>query len=1018
MSLVIVHLSDIHIKTKHDKILAKGEQIAGIIRAHQGSKHQCFIVVSGDIAFSGNKSQYELAQQLLSTIVNQLTTSFEAPVQVLMAPGNHDCDFTKDSQLRNILLEGLNGKPHDEIEEATIAACAAVQDDFFAFRDNLNKTRKTTDSKLWTRYDYEVEGKQISFDCLNFAWSSKLQEGQGELIFPIEKFHAELEEKSDLRIFLFHHPMPWIRQGQYQTLRSKIRANADIVLTGHEHYGSATEISDKRNGDSVIFEGACLQENGQDDLSEFNIINIDPENGDYQFNHYVFRDNEYRKDPTEVKGSIFAQAPRHMLNGLSIQDEHMAWLIDPGANFTHPYKQNIELSDIFIYPELEPFSSDDVEFASVSSKTIIDAIESEECVLIKGEEQYGKTALLKTFNTALFDGGYAPLFIDSTRIGKASNNDLNKIYRRAIGAQYGQASIDKYLSICRRKKVILLDSFDKSKVKDRFQHKIVSFFRDQADKVIVTANDSMEFSEVLHPEISEEMSHFAHFKLNHFGNNLRYKLIKKWRSIGSDYNLSEADLIARVDHLEKLLNSVIGKNLVPKVPFFILTILQSLESTNQNTDFHNSGLGHYYHYLITESLGKAHVKKEALHEYFSFLSQLAWFIYHEGENDIDETRLRHFVDQYSAEYTRIDASDRLKRLVEARILSRRDRFYAFSYPYTYFYFLGRYLSKNLVDEEVQGIISNSCKHIYMHDHANIVMFVAHHAQDRTIIPDILANLRELFNEHDAITFDGDTDSLNQFVGDTAQLIYRNSNPDDVREEHTRLKDELEKQEDPDVKQKECESELDLMSKLNKLMKTMEILGQLLKSYYGSIRMSDKQEMVAEVFNAPMRALKDFYCFIEKDSEALIGEIEGHIKSKNGSLSKEKTRSIAERLSYEIIGAITAGMVIKPASAVASTELREVIDNVVQDNPTTAFKLIKIASELELPQAINFSAIKKLGAEVEGDMFSRRILQSLALKHLYLFKVEERDKQSLCEILDISIDRQNRIDYTEKGAKLN
>ena len=1017
MSLVIAHLSDIHIKNDHDKILAKGEKIAGVIRAYQGSNHHCFVVVSGDIAFSGTQPQYELAQQLLSAVVDSLGTSFATPVQVIVAPGNHDCDFTKHGQVRDMLLDGLNGKPHDEVEDSTIGVCAAVQDEFFKFRENINQSRKTADSKLWTRYDYEVDGQNISFDCLNFAWSSKLHEGQGELIFPIEKYNAELEKKSDLRIFLFHHPMPWIRQGQYQTLRSKIRANADVVLTGHEHFGSATEVSDKRNGDSVIFEGACLQENGQEDSSEFNIINIDLGSGDYQFDRYCYRDNEYHKDPAEEKGSVFKQAPRRIRNGLSIQDEHMAWLVDPGANFTHPYKQKIELSDIFIYPELEPFSSDEMQLSSITSRKIVDSIESDECVLIKGDEKYGKTALLKIFNTEFFDAGYTPVFIDATKISKVSNNDLTKIYHKAIGHQYGDDSIGKYLSICRSRKIILLDSFDKSKVPDRFQHKIVSFFRSQADKVIVTANDSMEFSEVLNPDISEEMAHFVHFKLNHFGNSLRYKLIRKWRSIGNDYNLSEAKLIARVDYSEKLLNSVIGKNLVPKVPLYILTILQSLESANQSTDFHNSGLGHYYHYLITQALGMAHVKKEALNEFFSFLNQLAWFIYHEGESDVEENRLRNFIDQYSAEYTRIDPAERLNQLVEARILSRRDIFYSFSYPYTYFYFLGLYLSKNIDDEEVQRIISNSCNHIYMHDHANIVMFVAHHAQDRTIIPVILENLKELFREHTAITFDGDTDSLNQFVGETAQLVYKNSNPHDVREEQNRLKDELEKQEESCTNQEECEDELDLISKLNKLLKTMEILGQLLKSYYGSIRMSDKQEMVAEVFSASMRALKDFYCLIENNNEALISEIEGHIRSRNRSLSQDDIRKMAERLIYEIIGMMATAMVIKPAAAVSSTELREVIDRVVLDNPTTAFKLIKTASYLELPQAIDFSAINRLKGEVEGDMFSRRILQTLALKHLYLFQVTEQDKQRLCEILDISIDHQHRIDYTKRGAKI-
>lgn len=68
MTAVILHLSDIHIKSSHDPILKRANNIAVCTFSSLPSASSVFIVVSGDIAFSGRADQYALADTRRSGI--------------------------------------------------------------------------------------------------------------------------------------------------------------------------------------------------------------------------------------------------------------------------------------------------------------------------------------------------------------------------------------------------------------------------------------------------------------------------------------------------------------------------------------------------------------------------------------------------------------------------------------------------------------------------------------------------------------------------------------------------------------------------------------------------------------------------------------------------------------------------------------------------------------------------------------------------------------------------------------
>jgi len=61
MTIVILHLSDIHVRSAGDPILDKGEKIAACVYSDLVTAAAVFIVVSGDIAYSGKTEQYDAA---------------------------------------------------------------------------------------------------------------------------------------------------------------------------------------------------------------------------------------------------------------------------------------------------------------------------------------------------------------------------------------------------------------------------------------------------------------------------------------------------------------------------------------------------------------------------------------------------------------------------------------------------------------------------------------------------------------------------------------------------------------------------------------------------------------------------------------------------------------------------------------------------------------------------------------------------------------------------------------------
>lgn len=293
MTAVVLHLSDIHIRSAKDPILSKGKLIAQCTFGELADASIVFVVVSGDVAYSGKKEEYEAAKPLFHDIKNSIQTQKNSPVHFVFVPGNHDCDFSIGGKPRTLTLNAVREDP-TQLDDDVIVLGTSTQIEFRKFSEEFETEGETrAGDSLWKSHRFTVEGNQIVFDGINVAWCSNIKEEPGSLIFPIERYTKLQNETVDLRVTVLNQPINWLNQSSYHTFRRFIRQLSNIIISGHEHIGGAGEDIHTASGHSAYVEGCVLQ--GEHDLSDssFNVVVFNLDDGTYKSSKYLWSSENY-----------------------------------------------------------------------------------------------------------------------------------------------------------------------------------------------------------------------------------------------------------------------------------------------------------------------------------------------------------------------------------------------------------------------------------------------------------------------------------------------------------------------------------------------------------------------------------------------------------------------------------------------------------------------------------------------------------------------------------------------------
>lgn len=994
MKIGILQLSDLHIE--NDDCLNKVDAIVNACDYDIKQISHLYILITGDIAKNGRKAEYDKAKDFIISLQQKIKPSNSVlQIKCIMVPGNHDCCFDNVKTTRKTIINDCLNKDIIE-EEDYFADVLTVQDNFWHFYEEINENMPTD------KTSYKIEcvpfiNHKIVFHCYNTSWMSEIEEKYGGLIIPENKFINNNE--GNITISLFHHPLNWLSPNTKNNNKARFEEHlintSNIVLFGHEHdKGQFKNIQQKHN--NVIFsESKALQKNKPDEEG-FNYFDIDLLENKTTCKVFSWNKDNYLVE-YEEKFSVVKKEKRVFL----LTNEFAKKINTLKIPLKHYKKENLELPDVFVFPDLEPIKDDDT-IQYTDSKDLLQLIKKEDKlkVVIEGDDQSGKTTLLFSFFKNLYDSGFVPIYIRGKHV---NSTDIKSIVKRSIKEQYDSNNVDLFFQQTRI--IVLFDNLQSTTLNPKYKATLLKNLDIQFDHIVITTSRSA-ISNLAVDEINI-LKNYDKYKLLSLGYQKRGELIEQWLRIGENVmTINEAEVLKSIQLRFDEVNSLIGKQLMPSYPIFVLTILQGLDAQIFQ-DFSPTSYAHCYHALITAGLVKEGLKNE-LTSYFNLLKELSYFLFEKKEDFFTVSTFENFYSKLSETYFLThNSSQILRNLSNANILKFDDDCYSFSYKYIFYYLVAHKIANEI--EQHESLITKLCKDIHLEENANILIFLSHHTKAHTLLDNIVFTSWLPFENVNPITLDIDdpfSTFISKFVseiqGEMLKIEERNPN-EEFRKEQER-KDKIERSHNGN-----SENEYALpkeVVEINQALQTIKILGQIVKNQKGDFEKKKLIELVEAAYMGSFRLVNFLSGFFDNEKDSIIEAICDELEERNKNnlefkvfLSKmgreEIKKQIAKFLQF-ISYSICIDSINNLIFAVGSQGIDELYNAVTEKIHTPIAKIVTFAIK-SYYGSINIRELEALFKDVEKNHIAQNILRFYVKKHLYTNHIERTKKERIIRI---------------------
>ncbi|HLP60976.1 MAG TPA: metallophosphoesterase, partial [Candidatus Deferrimicrobium sp.] len=276
--ITILHLSDIHFKKKKDednKIFRQTvqERLMEAMTTHLGQHgNPDFVVITGDIAFSGKKEEYDEA----FTFLKGLKAVLPGETEFLAVPGNHDVDREQIDEFfslqKHIVLENLTDKFLENEKKVKHYINVKVK----AYRGFIHQLNpglyQLKEDYFWVK---NYKEKNVAFLGLNSAWACEGDHDRFNIALGPAQLSKALgqADKCTNKILLMHHPpFDWLKD--METGRPELFKNSRLLLHGHTHSDHAHVYKDPDHACLCLGANASYT-NDKKGFIGFQFINVD-----------------------------------------------------------------------------------------------------------------------------------------------------------------------------------------------------------------------------------------------------------------------------------------------------------------------------------------------------------------------------------------------------------------------------------------------------------------------------------------------------------------------------------------------------------------------------------------------------------------------------------------------------------------------------------------------------------------------------------------------------------------------
>lgn len=283
--LVLVHLSDIHFTrasgaSVHDLDRnVRNELVLDATNVAKETGPVTGVLVTGDIAFSGSKAEYDHATDWLRAFCRAIGCNEES---VWVVPGNHDVDRQRTKRkLTRMLHQGIRkndsnvDKELREIFSDAQSGAALLEPltdhNIFAGRFGCSIS---VEKHYWERDLKLACGTAIRLRGLTSALVSNDDDMRTAIVLGSAQASVE-RAPGVLQITLCHHPPDWLRD--HDAVEDHLKSKVHIQLFGHKH----SQRLDVINGKVRLVAGAMHPERGEGGwLPTYNFLELSRRDGD------------------------------------------------------------------------------------------------------------------------------------------------------------------------------------------------------------------------------------------------------------------------------------------------------------------------------------------------------------------------------------------------------------------------------------------------------------------------------------------------------------------------------------------------------------------------------------------------------------------------------------------------------------------------------------------------------------------------------------------------------------------
>lgn len=861
MKIGIIHISDIHTKNVGDSVLNRGKSIVATALGAVPSADAYLLALTGDFAYSGLQSEFNLAKIFLNTIRDEFARA-SRKLFIVLTPGNHDLDFTKEPDTRPLLLKSLPEKiatldPYGE----SVKQLVSTQDAFFSFEASvLNEAHRTPQEYLVRSHSFAIGTKTICVVSYNTAWVSTNPEKPGQLLFPIEALNRT-SEPTDLVISMFHHPYNWLAPENARSFRHAVEASSDIVLTGHEHESDIYARVHGGTAHTQYIEGAVLQEHGSE-RSGFNALCIDTDGQTYESFRCDWQEDGYMA--SSLGSHQFIRNRLLCKSQFRISGPFLEMLKEPAVPMFHPKKHDVQLDDLYVYPDMSCRASEKPQSVTprmVYGDDVVEFIRETEHTLILGDDMIGKTSFArKVFRDLHSDGTLVPLLIKGSEFKGFSDRDLRKLIRAAVTEQYDEFAVDRYFQLEQGQRVGIIDDWHENRYNVKGRAQIIRYLRSFFGKVICFTNRLHAFDELSEPGATKTaFADFQFCEIKGFGKRLTGRLIEKWHMLGTEYSLDLSEFHYAVATSEHKIDSVVGKGLLPAYPIFLIGLLQA--DASPSSSIQNAGsYGHVLEALITARLTEVRSRSTDIGLLYTYISRLAYFLFRQDRPVLSAQELSVLHQEYCTLYKmKVAEGPIINDLVKAKIIVAEGDSYRFRYRGCYCYFVARYFAEHMNEgsSSLRAELNEITDKLVYEDFTCIVMFVLYLTRDSALIERILANASAIYADCEPSNLEDDVAFVNKLLNDKPEKLVLPSadiaaNRDRFRQQQDEANGGVPEGEYRHADQRVAYAEgLDEIVKVNIALQSLRVMGQVLRNFPGVLTGEPKYRLTEASCSAPL-----------------------------------------------------------------------------------------------------------------------------------------------------------------------